>query len=247
VYNKAGEPVTYQEVDFRGNVITKHVYKLINLYGDGNLVSEYYTDNRKSVLENGTVKIDREIPDEDIITYFSRKSEQAAVSLQLPAVTIPTYEIDEKMMNKDGTKRFATTDGISTIKINPPASVQEFFNYFEGKEAGPTSAQKAKVLNKLADKGYTLDVIKIILSDVNAITNFLALHEQDHINNNDKDVYWKNGKDLLTDDKIDIEVRATVAALEKLGGIPAVTDIEFEEINTEDTEGSDNPNPCGTK
>jgi hypothetical protein len=249
VYNDAGEPVTFQETNYKGETITKHVYKLINLYGDGNLVSEYYTDNRKSVLNNGTVKIDREIPDSDIITYFSEKSKQDAISLQLAAtaVMVPTYEIDEKMTNKDGSKRFATTDGIATIKVNPPASVDEFFNYFEGKEGGATSVQKAKVLNKLAEKGYTLDVIKTILPNVNAITNFLVLHEQDHIDNNDKDVYWKNGKDLLTDDKIDIEVRATVAALEKLGGIPSVVDIEFEEVNTEDTEGSDNPNPCGTK
>jgi hypothetical protein len=35
--------------------------------------------------------------------------------------------------------------------------------------------------------------------------------------------------------------------LDKLGGIPSVIDIEFEDVNTEDTEGSDNPTPCGTK
>jgi hypothetical protein len=44
------------------------------------------------------------------------------------------------------------------------------------------------------------------------------LHEQSHIDNNDKDVYWLNSKDLLTPDKIAIEVRATVDALEKITG-----------------------------
>lgn len=248
VYNDAGEPVTFQTTTYKGEVITKHVYKLINLYGDGNLVSEYYTDTRKSVLNNGTAKIENEIPDDDIIAHFSGLSLENNISSQSvePYIKVPDYVIDNKMVNKDGTKRFATTDGIATIKVNPPASVDEFFNYFEGKEGGTTSVQKAKVLDKLADKGYTLDVLKSILNSVDRITNFLVLHEQDHIDNNDKDVYWKNGKDLLTDDKIDIEVRASVAALEKLGGIPK-TKTELKDINTEDTEGSDNPNPCGTK
>ena len=153
---------------------------------------------------------------------------------------------DEKLKNADGTKRFAQTSKLGTITINPPKSVDEFFNYFEGKEGGTTSVQKAKVLDRLADKGYTLDVLKSILNSVDKITNFLVLHEQDHIDNNDIDVYWKNGRDLLTDDKIDIEVRASITALEKLGGIPK-TETELKDINTEDTEGSDNPNPCGTK
>jgi hypothetical protein len=153
---------------------------------------------------------------------------------------------DEKLKNMDGTKRFAQASKLGTITINPPKSVDEFFNYFEGTEGGPTSEQKAKVLDKLADKGYTIDVIKSILDSTDKITNFLVLHEQDHINNNDIDVYWKNGKNLLTDDKVEIETRATIAALEKLGGIPKQTET-LDNINTEDTEGSDNPTPCGIK
>lgn len=248
VYNEAGEPVTFQTTTYQGEVITKHVYKLINLYGDGRLVSEYYTDTRKSVLNNGTAKIENEIPDSDIIAYFSGLSIGNAVSSQSlePYIKVPDYVTDEKLKNADGTKRFAQTSKLGTITINPPKSVDEFFNYFEGKEGGTTSVQKAKVLDRLADKGYTLDVLKSILNSVDKITNFLVLHEQDHIDNNDIDVYWKNGRDLLTDDKIDIEVRASITALEKLGGIPK-TETELKDINTEDTEGSDNPNPCGTK
>ena len=249
VYYDDGTPVTYQTTTYRGEVINKHVYKLINLYGDGRLVSEYYTDSRKSVLNNGTEKIENEISDDELRTYFGALSTQNPVSSQSiePQIALPTYTVDEKMTNADGTKRFASASKLGSIRINPPASVDEFFNYFEGKEGGPTSAQKAKVLDKLADRGYTLDVLKTILNSVDKITNFLVLHEQNHVENNDIDVYWKNGKDLLTDDKIDIEIRATIAALDKLGGIPAVIDIDFEDVNTEDTEGSDNPNPCGTK
>jgi len=249
VYYDNGVPVTYQTTTYKGEVITKHVYKLINLYGDGRLVSEHYTDTRASVLNNGTVKIENEISDDDIRVYFGTLNVKNPVSSQSsePYVQIPDYVTDEKLKNADGTKRFAQASKLGTITINPPKSVDEFFNYFEGTEGGPTSAQKAKVLNKLAEKGYTIDVLKTILNSVDKITNFLVLHERNHVENNDIDVYWKNGKDLLTDDKIDIEVRATVAALEKLGGIPSVIDIDFEEVNTDDTEGSDNPTPCGTK
>jgi len=58
-----------------------------------------------------------------------------------------------------------------------------------------------------------MDRITDLLSSNKLINTFLILHEQDHINNNDKSVYWKNGRDLLTQDKIDIEVRATIVAL----------------------------------
>lgn len=249
VYYDDGTPVTYQTTTYKGEVINKHVYKLINLRGDGKLVSEYYTDSRKSVLNNGTEKIENEISDDEIRTYFGALGAQNSVSSQSiePYIQIPDYVTDTKLKNADGTKRFAQASKLGTITINPPESVDEFFNYFEGKEGGPTSEQKAKVLNKLADKGYTIDVLKTILNSVDRITNFLVLHERNHVENNDIDVYWKNGKDLLTDDKVDIETRATVAALEKLGGIPNIIDIEFEEVNTDDTEGSDNPTPCGTK
>lgn len=130
-------------------------------------------------------------------------------------LVVPKYEINKNLKNTDGTKRFASTDG-KKITINPVNSSEEFFNYFEGKEGGATSQQKTKVLTKLNEQGWSTDRIKSILTTNKLINTFLILHEQDHIDNNDKDVYWKNGKDLLTDDKVDIEVRATINALEKL-------------------------------
>ena len=200
-------------------------------------------------MNNGTVKIKNEISDDDIRVAVNDLGAKSSVSSQSnePYIQLPAYSTDTKLKNADGTKRFAQTSKLGTITINPPASVDEFFNYFEGTEGGPTSAQKAKVLTKLADQGYTLDVIKTILDSVDKITQFLVLHEKDHVDNNDIDVYWKNGKDLLTDDKIDIETRATVNAFEELGGIPSVINIDFEDVDKEDLEGSDNPNPCGTK
>ena len=95
----------------------------------------------------------------------------------------------------------------------------------EAKEAGPTSEQKLKVLEEMTKQGYDMEVIKDLLSTPELAEAFLILHEQDHIDNNDKDVYWKNGRDLLTSDKIAIETRASIVALKK---------IEIEKANGED-------------
>jgi hypothetical protein len=73
-----GTPLTI--VDSKGS--TQHVYKLINLVGDGQYASEYYEDYRPSVLNNGTVKIDEEIPNADIITYYAPGVKENVVSSQ---------------------------------------------------------------------------------------------------------------------------------------------------------------------
>ena len=61
---------------------TEIVYKAINLWGDGQYAVEMYNDSRKSVLNNGTIKIENEIPDANIIAYFSPKAEEENVSSQ---------------------------------------------------------------------------------------------------------------------------------------------------------------------
>ena len=80
----------YQKVKYANGepVITaegKHVYKLANLLGDGQLVSEYYLDSRKSVINNGTVKIDNEVSDADLIKFFGNQEiiEEAVVPSQI--------------------------------------------------------------------------------------------------------------------------------------------------------------------
>ena len=71
-------------------------------------------------------------------------------------------------------------------------------------------------MKELADQGYSPAKIRSILSSKKDMNTFLILHEQDHIDNNDKAVYWANGKDLMTSDKIKIETRATLNALRKI-------------------------------
>lgn len=51
-----------------------YVYKQINLVGDGQLATEHSVYPRQSVINNNTVKIEDEIPDEDIIHHLTLKS-----------------------------------------------------------------------------------------------------------------------------------------------------------------------------
>jgi hypothetical protein len=65
-YKVSGEPlISYDE---KGE--PSHIYKLINLRGDGQYAVEHYTDNRKSVINNGTIKMNNEVSDEDLIEYY---------------------------------------------------------------------------------------------------------------------------------------------------------------------------------
>jgi hypothetical protein len=101
----------YQKVrDGLGNPVTtadgRHVYKLTNLWGDGNRAIEYYLDSRRSVYNNGTVQIDNEIPDADIIRFFGGvvKAEEEVVPSQ-PVEQAPVTGISTpsgKLKLRDG-------------------------------------------------------------------------------------------------------------------------------------------------
>ena len=69
----------YQKVrDGLGNPVVTgtgaHVYKQINLLGDGQFATEHYLDDRRSIYNNGSEQLDNVIPDADIIDFFNPKS-----------------------------------------------------------------------------------------------------------------------------------------------------------------------------
>lgn len=71
-----------------------YIYKQINLLGDGQYASEYKLFPTKSPINNGTVKIEQEIPDADILRYMFKD-----VSPIIPA-TIQTYIPNEPVTNR---------------------------------------------------------------------------------------------------------------------------------------------------
>jgi hypothetical protein len=76
----------------------EHVYKLVNLYGDGQLASEYYLESKSSVLNNGTIQIDNEIPDAKLIKFFG--AEEVVVPLQEAKITTPSGNLKLKDGNE---------------------------------------------------------------------------------------------------------------------------------------------------
>jgi hypothetical protein len=150
---------------------------------------------------------------------FSRALLEARVEYNGPVtstknsnIKMPQYKVDVNLSNKDGSKRFASTNG-TTIRVNTVTNVKELFDYMEGEEGGATSLQKQEVLKEMEKQGYGMSVVKELLTTPELAEIFLVLHEQDHIDHKDKDVYWLQGKDLMTEDKIAIEARASINAL----------------------------------
>ena len=120
-----------------------YVYKLVNLYGDGQRAAEHYSDFRRSVIENGTIHIDQEIPDADIIEYYGGEITKKDVSL-----SPETKDTD-----------------------NPKYSGKDEFNKLPGKSSTPTMTyagigsretpkevmdQMTELAKELESKGYTL-------------------------------------------------------------------------------------------
>jgi hypothetical protein len=98
-------------LDFEG----RYVYKLVNLLGDGNLVSEYYLDGRPSVLNNGTIKIDQEIADAKIIEYFGGDFAEEVVSLPTE-VTEPASDRTTMQMQPQNVAKILNGTKTTTIR-----------------------------------------------------------------------------------------------------------------------------------
>jgi hypothetical protein len=87
VKDGSGNPVT----DYKGN----YIYKLVNLWGDGNLAVEHYPDGRRSIYNNGTVQIDNEIPDNDIISFYGG-------TLKTETNIVPSQPVEQAPPSKTG-------------------------------------------------------------------------------------------------------------------------------------------------
>jgi len=142
-----GDPVTTSKGDF--------VYKLVNLLGDGNLVSEYYLDGRKSVLNNGTVKVENEIPDSDIIDYYGGEISEEVVSLPEEEIVAPVETISEEV--KPGEQltlfeqMFGRVETFDTIEDFTPERKEEILKNFADKHKMTTEQAKEYINNAIAE------------------------------------------------------------------------------------------------
>lgn len=137
-----------------------------------------------------------------------------------------TYTEVGGLTNKAGNKVLALTNNENEIKVEKNLTLEEFFDYIQGKVESVTSEQKEAVFNALSNVIFnlsdgttfqcTLDNLKSLITSVEDAKVFLYYHEKSHITNKDKESYWKQGNDLMTQDKIDIEARATRDAIAAL-------------------------------
>lgn len=142
------------------NAEGKYVYKLVNLYGDGQLASEYHTSPVPSVLNNNTVEMDVEIPNGDIISYFAPQIKEEIVSLQEGDILTESLE-DEvtRLKNEIDNMQFiqeqmsdTTTEMI--IANNLPRILPESAQ----KESGANTGNKSDISTSLLSKsGVTVD------------------------------------------------------------------------------------------
>ena len=226
-----GERPTYKEV--RQSVKEKNYASDTNFDGvynqddqiDYNSLEAEQNAALDDALKNGSVDVVVGITSSIKVEGKDISEIEPKIAAPTRSLEVPEYKINRQLQNEDESIRYASTDG-TTITLNPVEGKDgraKFFDYFTGQEGGITSRQKEKVLEAVAAQGWSIDRITSLLSSNKLINTFLILHEQDHINNNDKSVYWKNGRDLLTQDKIDIEARATIVALLQIDAIEGGT------------------------
>ena len=162
---------------------------------------------------------------------------------------LPKYTVDKAL------KSLASSNKAGEIFLRPLNTLDEFYHYFEGKDiTNVGSIQKKKVLEMLSTKGYPIERIKELITTKKEAHTFLILHEQSHVENKDADIYWKDEdarklaahergdntkvvKNYLTQDKLDIELRATLDAFKKMierKGIENSTTVAADTVHLEE-------------
>ena len=148
-------------------------------------------------------------------------SQIAEMELKVPSdKRLPEYWVERDLLKNGNMLARSLSDKTDPNKkyivVAKGITPDIFYNYLTGNDNSNTSLQKKEVLKYMEADGWSLSRIQSLLNSPKKIYEFLILHEHDHIVNNDDKVYWKNGRDLMTLDKIEIEARASVNALEKI-------------------------------
>ena len=117
-----GNPLTYTKETYKGSM-TYHVYKLVNLTGDGQLLSEYYDYNKPSVVNNGTIRINEEIPDSHLVSYYAGVLDSDVISSYNKARQ--EKQIQQMMQQEEENKLAAAKPEIKPIEIKSAPEVVE--------------------------------------------------------------------------------------------------------------------------
>ena len=138
-----GEPL--RVYDYNSNL--QSVYKMVNLYGDGNRASEHRTDLKPSVINNGTIKVNQELNDLDILNNFPDYYIEQSLSLQTQEEVIvpmsnevvvsgvkPTIDLSKEWRGDLESRPVYTAEGVNTMRSSATNAFENFGNPFS--EAG---------------------------------------------------------------------------------------------------------------
>lgn len=162
-----------------------HVYKLINLWGDGQLAVEYYTDFRPSILDNGTVKVQQELTDEELINHFAPKAQIISTQQTKPVEQRELFTLGKaKEKNSFRGKKLEFVDKIETKKDTPVAMqnvkkdnlIKIDEKVFRQKFEDKTWTTPAKQL----DGSYATPLAENQFSSFDEFLTFALIHEVKH-------------------------------------------------------------------
>jgi hypothetical protein len=191
-----GTPVTFTST-YKGEDMVNHVYKLINLYGDNPLTTEYYTDFKPSVLNNNTMKVSSELPDVDIIDYFAPQIKEEMLK-SIPQEVLPTEEAPAVVSGKK--ELFSFEKGITQKSFrgkplefldNIPTQKETVVAMRNNRQTGVISIDQKAMVEKFNDKAWTKPAKQLDGSFATALTEnefnspeewftFALIHEVKH-------------------------------------------------------------------
>lgn len=203
------------------NIITQPVRDLAKELN----ISPSYANNLVSVWRNlGKHPMDK-YPRASTLKSIMKWNEDAELAT-------PDYENIEY---NEGDKLASTSKDykITLRRVFEKKPLEFFFDYIQGNVESKTSKQKQIVFERLAKEGYTLDKIRDLVQDGKEAYRFLLWHEMSHVENDDYSNYWKDElsrnpewrnlsdkekeelRNYLSEDKIEVEYRATLDAIKK--------------------------------
>lgn len=127
---------------------------------------------------------------------------------------IPSYEAVRGVTPENGNIAGVNKEGNIKLYVDSINSIEDFLKYISGKKnSSATSLQKAEVLKVLSKDGVDLRFFEDLLKSKKDILAFILFHEKSHVMHRDSMNYDVN--DLLGENQINIETRATLDAIEE--------------------------------
>ena len=161
-----------------------------------------YTSNLISVWQSKNNSTEYPSIDElkSLITEQERANNE--IGLAIPEYTVEEFDPDKPLAQ-------TSKDNKIILRMFPKENPLGYFFGYINDRKNNTSEQKKLVFEALEKEGFHQEELRELITNTTEAYRFILWHEMSHLQNTDSETYWKNGKDLLTEDKITIEARAT--------------------------------------